>query len=263
MSAVPRLVAPVGPATRLVERNLRVFRNRWLVVVSAFFEPLFFLLGVGVGVGALVGEVTGPDGREVAYAVYVAPAMLATSAMNGAVFEGTFNVFFKLKYERTYDAVLATPMTTRDVAVGEIASIQLRGLFYAAAFLVVAAALGLVPSWWGLAAIPSASLIGFAFAAVGMAATTWMRSWQDFDLVQTVTIPLFLFSATFYPLDVYPPALQTVAQLSPLYHGVELCRAFMLGAFDVTLLAHAAVLVATAAVGLVVTGRRLERLLRR
>jgi lipooligosaccharide transport system permease protein len=177
------------------------------------------------------------------------------------VFESTFNIFFKLKWGKVYDAMLATPLRPIDIAAGEIGYSLLRGGIYAVGFMVVMVAFGLAQSWWAIMAIPAALLIGFAFAAMGMAATTYMRSWQDFDLVQLVTLPLFLFSATFYPLDVYPEAIQMITRVSPLYHGVELIRAFTLGSFDWTLLGHAAFLVVMGAVGLMVAGRRLEGLL--
>jgi lipooligosaccharide transport system permease protein len=268
MSALAARVAPLsllsgGRARYLVERNLLVYRRIWPVVFSGFFEPLFYLFGVGVGIGQLVGDVTGPGGQPVTYAAFVAPGLLAASAMNGAIYESTMNIFFKLKYGKVYEAILATPVGPRDIAVGEIIWCQARGALYASGFLVVVAALGLLPAglWMGLLALPAAVLIGFAFGAVGMAATTFMRSWQDFDLVQMVILPLFLFSATFFPLDVYPPAIQPLLQLSPLYHGVALLRSLTLGSFDVAMLGHVAFLVVMAAVGIAIAGRRIERLL--
>jgi lipooligosaccharide transport system permease protein len=247
-------------AHRVLERNMMVARRAWTIILSGFFEPVFYLFSIGVGVGALVGDVQ-VDGRSISYAAFVAPALLASSAMNGAVFESTLNIFFKLKWGKVYDAMLTTPLRPIDIAIGEISYSLLRGLLYAIGFMVVAASFGLVSSWWSVMAIPVALLIGFAFAAVGMAATTFMRSWQDFDLVQLVTLPLFLFSATFYPLDLYPPVIQRITNISPLYHGVELVRAFMLGTFDVTLVGHGVFLVAMGAIGLAVAGRRLEKLL--
>ena len=125
--------------------------------------------------------------------------------MNGAISERTFNVFFKLKYQKTYDAVLATPLGAGDVALGEIGWALIRGDAVRVGFLVVIVVLGLVAVAVGAArGARRRLLIGFAFAAVGMAATTFMRTWQDFDLIQLVVLPLFLFSATFYPLDDLP-----------------------------------------------------------
>ncbi|GAB2680464.1 ABC transporter permease [Thalassiella azotivora] len=255
------LPAGAGMARMLVERNARAFRRMWVTVVSGFFEPVFYLFALGVGLGALVGEVALGDGTSVPYAVFVAPALLASSAMNGAVYDSTFNIFFKLKYAKLYDSVLATPLGPRDVAVGEIGWALLRGLVYSVAFFVVAVLAGLVTSWWAVLALPAASLIGFAFASVGMAATTFMRSWVDFDYVQLAILPMFLFSATFYPLSTYPDGLQWVVQATPLFHGVQLVRDLMLGQLHAGLLWHVGYLVAMGLVGLVVAGRRLERLL--
>jgi lipooligosaccharide transport system permease protein len=245
-------------AHRLLERNLMVYRRIWIVLFSGFFEPVFYLFGIGVGLGQFVGDIDG-----VSYAAFVAPGLLAASAMNGAVYESTFNIFFKLKWGKIYDAILATPMQPGDIALGEIAWSLIRGLLYATGFLVVMLAFGLMPSAWGLLALPAALLIGFAFAAVGMATTTFMKGWQDFDMVSMVTLPLFLFSTTFFPLERFPGWLQPLARLSPLYHGVELIRGFTLGEIDVSILGHIAFLVAMGLAGLAVASRRLSVLLLR
>jgi lipooligosaccharide transport system permease protein len=263
------LVARVAPpqvfgtwrAVHLIERNYLVTRRIWPVMASGFFEPVFYLFAIGVGIGQLAGDVTAPGGIEVSYTAFVAPAMLASSAMNGAVLESTINIFFRFKYGKIYDAVLATPMQPGDVAVGEISFSLIRGGIYAAAFLIVMAAMGLILSPWGILALPAALLVGFAFAAVGMAAATYMRTWQDLDLVTLITLPLFLFSATFYPLSVYPPVLRALTQLSPLYHGVALIRGLTLGVIEPVLLLHAGFLVIMGIVGLVVASRRVATML--
>ena len=268
MSTTTTLIARVVPpsilgargARHLLERNFLVYRRIWVLIFSGFFEPLFYLFAIGVGVGQLVGDVS-VGGTVVTYQQFVAPALLAASAMNGAVYESTMNIFFKLKWAKTYDAMLATPLGPGDIALGEIGWSLLRGAIYAAAFLVVMAVFGLATSWWAVLALPAALLIGFAFAAAGMAATTFMSSWQDFDLVALVTLPLFLFSATFYPLDVYPPIIQTLTQFSPLYHGVELIRALTLGIFDWSIAVHVLVLLVMGLVGLSIAARRVEKLL--
>lgn len=246
---------------RMIERNFTLFRHNWTVLLSGFVEPIFYLFAIGVGVGELVGEITLPDGSTVEYAKFVAPALLGASAMNGAIAESTFNMFFKLHYGKVYDAILATPMQPRDIAGGELAWSLFRGGLYAIGFMVVVAVFGLADSWWAVLAVPAALLIGLAFGALGMMATTFMQSWQDFDKVQMVVLPLFLFSATFYPLEVYPPALQAITRLSPLFHGVEVIRALTLGVFDWTIVVHVGVLVGLGALGLVVTSRRIGKLL--
>jgi len=258
---VPPPLLPGRAFRRILERNFYVYRRMWTIIFSGFFEPLFYLFSIGVGIGELVGDVVGPGGEPIEYAAFVAPALLGASAMNGAIYESTMNIFFKLKYGKIYDAILSTPMQPLDVAIGEIAWSLGRGALYASGFLVVMAAMGLIPSIWGILALPAAILIGFAFAACGMAATTFMRSWQDFDLVNLVVLPLFLFSGTFYPLSVYPPAFQVLTRFSPLYHSVELIRALTLGIFDWSIVGHIAFLVAMGAVGAAIASRRLTKLL--
>jgi len=247
----------------LVERNFLSFRRTWSIIVSGFFEPVFFLYAMWVGIGSLVGDVDVGGGRVVPYLVFVAPALLASSAMNGAIFDSTTNVFFKLKYAKLYDSVLATPLGPRDVAIGEITWALLRGLVYSGAFLLVAGLAGAVTTWWALLAVPAATLIGWAFAAVGMASATYMRTWADFDYVQLAILPMFLFSATFYPLTTYPEPLQWVVQATPLYHGVAMVRDLMLGQVGAGIVVHIGYLVVMAAVGTVWTAGRVEKLLLR
>ncbi len=249
-------------ARYVLERNVLVYRRLWLIVFSGFFEPVFYLFSIGVGISELVGDVAGPNGELVDYTAFVAPALLAASAMNGAVFESTMNIFWKLKWAKVYDGMLAAPLNVWDIAIGEIGWSQIRGGLYAGAFLVVALVMGLLQSWWALLALPAALLIGVAFGAVGFATTTFLKSWQDFDLINLVMMPLFLFSATFYPLDVYPPVLQAIAQISPLYHGVEIIRGLTLGVVEAGMLGHVAFLLAMTTVGFTITARRLERLLK-
>ncbi len=257
----PPAVRPTHRFRHLLERNAMVYKSIWWVIAAGFFEPVFYLFSIGIGLGAMIGEIDMGGGVLVEYAAFVAPAMLAASAMNGAIYESTFNIFFKIRYGNTYKAVLATPVGPGDIATGEIIWSLIRGAMYATGFIIVMAVMGLLDSWWGVLALPATVLIGFGFGAVGMAATTFMRTWQDFDLVNMVTLPLFLFSGTFYPLDVYPEVFQTLTKLSPLYHGTELVRSLTLGTFDSSMWTHIAVLVGMGVLGLAVVGRRLERLL--
>jgi lipooligosaccharide transport system permease protein len=246
---------------RLVERNLYVYRHGWMVILSGFFEPLFYLLGVGFGVGALVGSVVGPDGTKIPYQLFVAPALLASASMNGALNESTFNFFFKLNYDKTFAAILATPLSSGDIAVGELTWALIRGGLYALGFMAVMVVFGLAISPWVVFAVPAALLVGLAFGAVGMAATSFMKTWQDFDLIQLVVLPLFLFSGTFYPIETYPEAIRWIVQVTPLYQGVDLIRALTVGAISPVLLVHVAYLLAMGAAGLFVVSRRIDRLL--
>lgn len=261
---VARAVRPLLPghaAATVFGRNLRVMRYAWIILFSGVVEPVLYLLTVDTGLDPLIGQIDTVAG-PVSYAAFVAPALLAAAAMNAAIAESTFNFYFKLRVERIFDAVLSTPAQPRDVIWGEQMWTTFRGGGYALMFLLAAWPFGVLQSWWAVAALPAAMLVTLAFGSVGALLTTFMRSWQDFDYITLVSAPLFLFSATFYPLDVYPPAVRFLAQLSPLYHATELMRACMLGAFDRTLLLHGVVLGALAGIGLYWGPRRLEKLLR-
>ena len=252
-----------GRARVLVERSLLVNRRAWLAVVSGFCEPLFYLFAMDAGLGVLVGDVARPGGEPVGYVAFVAPALLAASAMNGAVYDATFNIFFRFKYNKLYDAMLVTSLGQFDIAIGEIAWALLRGGLYAGGFLTVMLAMGLLTSAWALLALPAALLVAFAFAATGMACTTFMRSWQDFDLIQLVLMPMFLFSTTFFPLAVYPAAVGVVVRCLPLYHAVELMRGLCAGVVHVGMLWHVAYFAVMVALGVFVAARRLGALLLR
>ena len=258
-----RLSAPSRPTIGgllIVERNAMVYRRTWMILFSGFFEPLFYLFffvyplqevrDVGVTVG----------GQSLDYAAFVAPALLASSAMNGAFYDAT-NVFWKLRYGKVYESILATPVGPKDVASGETMWAVCRALMYSTAYFLVITALGLVGSWWAILTLPACFVIGFGFAGAGIAAVTWMRGWQDFDLVQLVMLPMFLFSATFYPISVYPEVLQWIVRCLPLYHGIELVRSLTTGTVSAFQLVNVAYLLTMGLVGLYIASRRIDKLL--
>ena len=250
-----------GEATGLLlYRNFLAYRRAWYIFASGFLEPVFYLFSIGVGVGQLV---TGFEfnGQTIPYAEFVAPGMLAASAMNGSLLDSTFNFFFKLKYNKLFDQMLATPLTTMDIARGELSWSLLRGGIYSAGFLVVMVAMGLVSSWWAVLVVPAALLIGLAFGGVCMALTTYMRSWQDFEFVTLATMPMFLFSATFFPIEAYPTVVRWIVELTPLYRGVVLCRELTTGALSWASAVSVVYLLAMGVVGLLVVRRRLDKLL--
>ena len=255
-------ILPFGSrhSVHILERNRLIFRRGWMLIFSGFFEPLFYLLGIGFGLGSLIGSVEGPGGQTIPYAVFVAPGLLAASAMNGAVYDST-NMFFRLRYEKSYDGMLATPMSVGDIALGEVAWALMRGTLYAIGFLVVMFALGLMSSPLGLLALPASMLIGFATAAVGLTAVSFMRSWQDLDLFFVATLPLFLFSATFFPIGAYPEPLRIVVELSPLYRGVDLIRGLTTGVVGVSQLIDVIYLALMGAFFLWFASRRLGHML--
>ncbi|MEI6388633.1 MAG: ABC transporter permease [Spirochaetota bacterium] len=254
-------VVYAGRAHTVVLRAMYALKtSAWFVVVSGFFEPVFFLLSFGLGLGGLIGAIQGPRGQAVSYAAFIAPALLATSAMNGAIYDSTWNVFFKMRFARLYEAMIATSLGPLDIALGEIAYALLRGLVYALAFMSVMFAFGLVLSPWGLLAIPAALLIAFGFASCGMAITSYMKTFQQMDWINFFMLPMFMFSATFYPITVYPEAIQLLVKVFPLWHGIELIRGLTLGQFDASILWHALYFAVMVAVGLVATTRRLTAL---
>jgi lipooligosaccharide transport system permease protein len=255
---VTAIALPRGAA--LFERNARAHRRHWLIIVSGFFEPLFYLLSMGVGLGHFVGKVPGPNGELISYASFIAPALLATAAMNGAIYDAS-SVFWKMKYMKLYDSVLSTPVGPVDVAIGETSWALFRGLLYGIAFLSTVAALDLVHSAWAVLALPSALLVGFAFAGMGVAGATFMRNWQDFEFLNLIQLPMFLFSATFYPLSVYPHWLQIIVRCTPLYNAISLIRALMLGSVGSYQVLEVAYLLLFGAIGIVVSGQRVGKLL--
>jgi lipooligosaccharide transport system permease protein len=247
----------------ILERSFRVYSKAWLLILTGFFEPLFYLFALGTGLKGLVGTVIGPGGQPISYTAFIAPALLASSAMNGAIYDSTMNVFFKMKYAKLYDAMLATSLGPLDVAIGEISWALIRGGLYSAGFLAIMLIMGLTASAWAVLLLPASLLIAFGFASVGMAVTSYLKSVQDLDLIQLAVLPMFLFSGTFYSLSVYPAWLRIVIECLPLHHGIELLRGLNAGVFDWAMLGHAVYFLVIAGVGLIVTARRLQTLLLR
>lgn len=250
-------------AATVVERNFLTYRRSWWIVVTGAIEPLFFLLGARLGIGALVGGIAVGDGRVVPYATFVAPALLATSAANGVVYDTTFNFFDKLKYQKTYDAMLATPMSVSAISLGELWWALLRSGLHSAFFVATMAALGLLVSWWAVLALPAVVVVAWGFAGLGLAATTYVKKWQDFDWHQLAWLPMFLLSASFFPLSVYPEAVRWVVQVTPMYQGVALLRQLTLGTIDASAALHVAYLLVMGWWGLRHAARRMDGLLLR
>ena len=247
----------------VTSRNLVAVRHSgyWLVVISGFLEPVLYLLSIGVGVGSLIKTFTLADGTVVSYAAFVAPAMLAASAMNGAMAESTFNFFARMKWVKLYDAMVATPLKPVEVALGELGWALIRGALYAVGFLGLMVALDLTTIGWAVMALPASLLVGFAFGSIGMAIATMLRTWRDFDIIAVIQFGLFLFSGTFVPIEAYPPAARVIIEYTPLFQSIELIRDITSGRPGVGTLLHAAYLVALAAVGLAIAGRRMGKIL--
>jgi len=250
-----------GNPWAVVQRGLIAARSSsWVVVLSGFFEPVFYLFSLGIGLGKLIEDVETSSGLVVSYAAFIAPALLAVSAMNGAIYDSTWNVFFKLNYGKLYEGQLATSLGPLDVALGEILYALLRGLVYATGFMIIMQIVGLNLAPTAILALPAVVLIAFGFASLGMAVTSYMKTFQHMDWINMVLLPMFLFSATFYPITVYPEAVQAIVMALPLWHGVELIRGLTTGALSVAMLGHVLYYVVMIAIGLVFTTKRLRTL---
>jgi lipooligosaccharide transport system permease protein len=242
----------------LVERNLLIYRRSLTPLLSSVVEPVMYLLSIGIGVGVLVGSV---PGVHVRYAVFVAPAILATTAMNTALNQTSFGVFSHMRNDRTYDAIVPTPVTVTDIALGEVLSAVISGALSSLAFVAVMGALGLIESPGILLAIPGSLLVGYAFAASGLAVTTYLRDFSDFQYIQLVMLPMYLFATTFYPLSTYPSWLRPLIQILPLYQSIELVRRPALGSIGWDLLGPAGYLLVFGTIALWIAARRMTRLL--
>src|SRR5688572_20280173 len=247
----------------MVQRNLLVYKHGWLIIFSGFFEPVFYLLGLGVGLGGMI-----PDLGGVSYIAFVAPGLLASSCLNGAITDGFFNIFFKLHFQKTYDGILATPMRVSDIALGETMWALARGSLYAAGFLLVLLVLGaatgtpILLSPWAVAALPAAILVAASFSATALCVTSFAKKVQDFDLVMGLLVmPMFLFAGIFFPVTQLPVALQWAVTLIPLYHAVAALRQLTTGAVSTTILLHFGYLVVVGGIAFAIAMRRLDRAL--
>ena len=253
-----------GRATVMIERALYAAKSsNWLIIISGFVEPVLYLMAFGFGIGQLIGDIQDGSGNPVSYAAYIAPALLATSAMNGALYDATWNVFFKMHFGKIYQVMLSSSLGPMDVALGEISWALLRGAAYSIGFMAIVTPLGLVTSAWGLLAIPAATLIAVGFASVGMAITSYMKNFQQMNWINFFLLPMFLFSGTFFPVSVYPDWIEVIVKALPLWQGVDLVRSLMLGVIDLSVLGHIAYFVVMIALGLSFTTVRLKALFMR
>jgi lipooligosaccharide transport system permease protein len=247
-----------GPVTRpspfaALEYWLRSYRGTWKgSVFSSFVAPLLYLGSLGFGLGALVdsGSRGGVDG--VPYAVFVAPGVLAATAMQAGLGEATYPVLGSIIWNRTYLAMLATPLRVIDILLGHLMFIGLRLLVVTSAFAAVGAGLGAFRSAWVLAAVPVAVLCGLAHVTPVMAYAARLADDQGFSVIfRLVMMPMFLFAGTFFPVDQLPAAVRPLAWLTPLWHGTQVARSMMLGRAQLwPVLAHLAYLLLWFAVGL-------------
>jgi lipooligosaccharide transport system permease protein len=213
-------------------RNLAVYRKIWLLnFLPPLLEPLLFIVAFGYGLAGVAGRVT-YAGAEIPYAAFIAPALAAVAAMYNSFFETTYASFVRMVYQRTFQALMATPLTLDEIVAGEIAWGATRSAIAASLMLVVLAPFGLIGWPGGLLLIPLAVLGGLAFGAIGLTFTGILPSIDAFNLPVFLFItPMFLFSGTFFPLENLPRWAAGVAWALPLTHLVDLCRGAALGAF--------------------------------
>jgi lipooligosaccharide transport system permease protein len=240
------------PLVRVVEREARVFQRLWRgSVFSSLLTPILFLAAMGVGLGNLVDQRSGGAGG-VSYLDFIAPGLLAASAAMVASGDALWPVLGSVKWQRTAQGMTATPISADDVFAGRILWEAIRTAMSATAFLVVAALFGAVPSWWGVLAVPAATLGAVAFGAPISAFSVTQETDLAFPVIfRLVVVPLFLFSGTFFPIDRLPGWAQPIAVVSPLWHAVELCRAATTGhaTSAAAIVVHVAVLGAFVAAG--------------
>lgn len=222
-------------------RNAFMFSKTWKSgFIPNFLQPIVYLVGMGAGVGHYISGIEGAS-----YSMFIAPGLLAVSAMNGASVEGTYNFYVKLIYDKLYDQIVATPINEAEIMWAEILWAITRSFIYGVTFLIVAAGFGLVTSWWALGTVFVLPIIAYFFVAMGMAFSMSISTIDMFTYYfNLVLIPLFVFSDIFFSIrETWGEIGIAVANATPLYHGVQLCRAFMHGDFSWMLLWDVAYLI--------------------
>lgn len=230
-------------------RNLVVYRRIWKIdFLLPLLEPVFYLLAFGLGLGGLIKQIPYGDG-PVSYVVYIAPALLSINMMSAAFFENTYASFVRMYYQKTYDAMLATPLSLEDVITGEILWGGTKALLGTCIMLVVISAFGLIRYPGGLIIIPLSVLGGLTFGAMGMFFTAVLPTIDMFNLpLFLVVTPMFLFGDTFFPVGQLPQWAKRVSTAFPLTHLTRLSRAFSLGEYGQVSWLNFAYLVLTAVV---------------
>ena len=252
--ATLRIPSPRG-TFRVWQRNMTIFRKYWkTLLLPNFFEPLLYLAALGLGLGTFIQR-GGIEGQS--YVQFIAPGLLASNAMFAASFESTFNTYVKLKIQRTYDAIVTTPVNAEDVVAGEYLWAGTRAALYGTGFLAVLTVLGLafgeplITSWWAFSIPPVLLMIGIMFSVTGTLFTSLIDRIDLFSYYFTLVItPLFLFSGIFFPIEDFPAPVPQVAWFTPLYHAVNVCRALAVGPTPAVLVDVAWILIFTAALAL-------------
>jgi lipooligosaccharide transport system permease protein len=245
------------PALRVVETNLLAYRRHWkFTLTTSLINPIFFLVGMGVGLGSLIDKGQGSGHGSlggVDYLTFLAPGLLAATVVQVAGSESTNPIMARIKWDRIYEAMLATPMTVVDLVAGQLAWIALRLLQTSVVFFGVMTLFGAVESPAAVLAVPAAVLTGMAMSAPICAwAATRENDYAMATVWRFVIMPMFLFSGTFFPISQLPSGIRPIAYVTPLWHGVDLCRSFALGTAELwPVVGHVAYLASLFAVGCV------------
>ena len=243
-------------ALRVWRRNVRVFSKVWKQgLLPQFFDPLFYLLAMGFGLGTYLSHAGGHPYKE-----FIAPGLVASSVMWAASFETTWNIYFKMEEKRLYDAILATPVEVPDLVTGEVVWAATRAIIYGTTFLVTVTAFGLVASPWALAVPPFLALGGACFGMLGISFSALAPRVDLYSYYFTLFVtPMFLFSGIFYPFDKLPDWVGVVAWFTPLYHLVNITRSLILSPDLGTVLGNATWLLVLTALLFVVPVRAMRR----
>jgi lipooligosaccharide transport system permease protein len=249
----------VRGAVHVWRRDLTVYAKTYKMnILPNFFEPLFYLVAMGIGLGAYVGR----DMGGLSYLAFITPGLIVASAMNGASFETTYNVFVKMHFGRTYHAITATPVNIEDAMLGEVLWAMTRAMIYGLAFALVVALFGLLPPVAFLLMVPLLILTSFVFAAVGLCFTSFIKVIDLYSFFYTIWLtPMFLFSGIFFPLDRMPEWVRIVSWIFPLTHAVALARVVVHGGTSATaVVAHVVWLAVLGAVLLWIALARIHRM---
>lgn len=218
----------VRKAFRVWQRNFTVYTKRYKSsMVLNFFEPILYLIALGFGLGAFVREING-----VPYIKFIAPGIIASSAMFAATFECTYGTYIRMTYQKTFDAILATPINIDDLVAGEILWGATKGTFYGLIIMAVMSIFRFIDSPFILVAVPLLFLSGIIFAEIGVITSATVPGIDSFNYFNTLFMtPMFLFSGIFFPLDSLHPVITGIAFFTPLYHLVNITRSFASGEF--------------------------------
>ena len=240
-------------------RNMLVLRKLMgSSIVINFGEPLLYLMGLGYGLGLFIG-----GQLDMPYLTFLASGILAASAMNTASFEALFGVFTRMVPQKSYDAMLASPLEIQDILAGEILYCATKSVIHGAGILIVAAVLGAVAGWSALWILPILFLVGLSFAALALIMTAMASSYASFSYYTTlVMMPLMLMSGVFYPIAALPDAVQAILYGLPLIHAVQLIRPLMAGLPVTDILLHLSVLTAYGVAGYWIAFRLIRKRLR-